>query len=250
MKKINLFSISIFLIILFLWSNLLKAQNIDSLDRKKEIIYLIAGQGADWRSFQYIDLQDYDTIILPHKIPIKNETLPEYALRMSAGIDTTQEFSLIGVSFGGMICTEISKFLKPRKVIIISSAKGKQEFPFKYRFLGKVRLYKLFSGNFFKNSAQIARPIFEPVSRKNKDLFWSMINDKNPKFMKRSIHCIMTWDNTEIPREIIHIHGTNDHTIPYKNIHDPVTIVDGSHMMIVFRAEEISKIILRELKQD
>ena len=119
--------------------------------------------------------------------------------------------------------------------------------PFRYRFLGKVRLYKLFWSGFYKAMAQIARPIFEPISRQKKELFKAMIHDKNPKYMKRSIHCIMTWQNTEVPREIIHIHGTNDKTIHYKNINNPTTIDDGSHMMVVFRAEEISEIILREL---
>ena len=99
---------------------------------KKETLYLIPGQGADWRSYQFLDLADYDTVIIPHLIPHKNETLPEYAKRMSAAIDTTETFSLIGVSFGGMICVEISKFLNPHKVIIISSAKGKHELPFGY----------------------------------------------------------------------------------------------------------------------
>ena len=97
----------------------------------------------------------------------------------------------------------------------------------------------------YKIGAQIARPIFEPETKQNSELFRAMINDKDPKFMKRSIHCIVTWENTEAATNIIHIHGTNDKTIPYKNIKNPIPIQAGSHMMVVFNADEISKIILQ-----
>jgi pimeloyl-ACP methyl ester carboxylesterase len=215
-----------------------------SQSQTNETIYLIPGQGADYRLFQNINLPNYDTIIINYVVPSKNETLPEYAQRISTQIDTTKGFSLIGVSFGGMLCIEISKFLNPEKIIIISSAKGVQEFPWKYKFLNRIRLYKVFGGRFYKVGALIARPIFEPISRKNNQVFKDMIKDKPPKFMTRSIHCIVTWHNTEYPENLTHIHGTKDNTLPYKRIESPITIENGSHLMVFYKADEISEIIL------
>lgn len=166
---------------------------------------------------------------------------------MAAQIDTLNPFSIVGMSFGGMVAVEMGKFIHPRKIIIISSAKTIEEYPFRYKLLKVLPLYKLFGGKLIKAMAHIAQPIFEPVCKKDKKLFVSMINNKDPHFMVRSIDCIAKWNNHTYRSDIVHIHGNNDHTIFFKNINNPICIDDGSHFMVYFNAEEISKIILNVL---
>jgi pimeloyl-ACP methyl ester carboxylesterase len=210
-------------------------------------LYLIPGIGADGRIFRDLRFNNCDTVIL-NFIPLgKNESLPEYAGRMAAKIDTTKPFSILGVSFGGMIAIEISKFLKPEKIFLVSSAKTRSELPSHYRMACYFPFIKIFTGNFYKKMANLLRPVYEPESRKETALFRQMTNETDPKVMKRSVHCIVNWKNKEYPGNVIHLHGEMDHTLPIKKIKNPVEIKGGSHEMILLRAEEISRIINEEL---
>jgi hypothetical protein len=52
-----------------------------------------------------------------------------------------------------------------------------------------------------------------------------------------------------LPKNYIHIHGTGDRLLLNKYVKADYAIKDGSHAMIVFRAEEINKIIESELQK-
>ena len=209
----------------------------------KHRVYLIPGQGADERLFKDIQLKNCEAVALKFPVPEKNELLPDYAKRIAKQIDTTRSFSIVGVSMGGMIAIEMSKFLKPDKIVIISSAKGRDELPMRYRFMSHVPLYKIFPGTMLKGLANIARPIVEPESKKNTPVFKAMIDAKDPKFMERSIHMIVNWKNTEKPANLVHIHGTKDRTLPARNIKNAVKVKGGGHMVTLVRAEEISAML-------
>lgn len=232
-------------IILVLLNGVMKANVSDST---RKTVYLLPGQGADGRLFQRLSLENCDTVVIKYPVPLKGETLPAYAMRLSAQIDTTKPFYLVGVSFGGMNAIEIGKILHPEKIILISSAKTKNELPLRYRFQKTIPLYALTGGRMLKYMANFARPIVEPDSKPDTKTFRSMIDDKDPAFMKRSIRMIIQWNNSEIPANVVHIHGDNDHTLPYRKINNAIKVENGSHMMTLIKAEEISKLVNQELK--
>ena len=87
-------------------------------------IYGISGLGADKRIFDSLNL-DYPLIPVDWIEPTENESLKDYSNRLLKVIDTKSDFALLGVSFGGLVAVEISKVLKPRLTIIISSAETK-----------------------------------------------------------------------------------------------------------------------------
>ena len=70
-----------------------------------------------------------------------------------------------------------------------------------------------------------------------------MLEDKDPEFLLRTIPMIMKWERTTNNEDIIHIHGTKDHTIPYKNVHCDYTIEGGSHMMTLTQSEKVNKVL-------
>jgi len=210
------------------------------------VIYLIPGQGADERLFNHLDIAEpYEVKHIIYKTPKEGTTLKQYAQQLSSQIDTTQRFMLIGVSLGGMLATEMSDFLSPEKVIIISSAKHKNELPFRYRFQQKLPLYKAVSSNMAKKGALFMQPIVEPDRNKEKDTFVKMLEDKDPDFLRRTIAMIINWDRTEAPKNIIHIHGDKDNTIPIRNVAVDFKVDKGSHMMTLTRGKEISILINR-----
>jgi hypothetical protein len=149
-----------------------------------------------------------------------------------------------------MICTELSEILNPDKTIIISSAKNKYELPFRYRFQKVVPLYKLFPGRLLLAGAKILQPIVEPDSKTNSKIFQNMLEHKSAKYMKRTIKLIIKWDRKNNSKKIYHIHGNNDHTLPLKKIHNPDYIIEnGSHMMTLTRAKDISAVLNKILSE-
>ena len=98
--------------------------------RAQHTLYLFPGQGSDSAIFSKMNFPDsYELKYMELPTPNKDEMLPEYAQRFVSEINTSEKFSLIGVSLGGMICTELTDVLKPEKVILISSAKCAAELP-------------------------------------------------------------------------------------------------------------------------
>jgi hypothetical protein len=90
--------------------------SIGLLANSKHKLYLIAGHGSDIRIFSKINFpENVDTVHLHFIDPIKNETMHDYAIRISKKIDTTQQFSIMGVSLGGMLATEMTSFHSSRK---------------------------------------------------------------------------------------------------------------------------------------
>jgi pimeloyl-ACP methyl ester carboxylesterase len=148
-----------------------------------------------------------------------------------------------------MVAVEISKFAKPLRLILISSAKGRREIPGLYRFLKFLPLYRLFPGRFYIAMTHAARPFVEPDFRREKQLFRQMTNDKDPVFMKRAVSLIVNWENRETPEDIpvFHIHGSGDRTLPLRLIRNPVVIKGGSHMMTLTEADQINKILKKLL---
>jgi hypothetical protein len=71
-------------------------------------IYFISGLGADKRIFSFLDLSFCEPVFVDRITPLKNESLQGYALRLGKNIPGKDPV-IIGISFGGMLATEIAK---------------------------------------------------------------------------------------------------------------------------------------------
>ncbi len=229
-------------IILFLVSTNVLAQ------ANKATIYLLPGQGADYRLFSKIELEGYPYQHIVYSVPKKGATMQEYAQELSKQIDTSKPFILIGTSIGGMLACEMNEFLEAEKVIIISSAQNKNQLPGRYNFQKKVPIHKLVSKGMAKTGALILQPIVEPDRNKEKEIFVSMLKAKDKKYLKRAIDMIIEWEKESLDESIIHIHGNIDKTIPIKNTNPDYIIEEGSHMITLTRADEINVILKKELE--
>lgn len=54
---------------------------------------------------------------------------------------------------------------------------------------------------------------------------------------------IINWDRKTSSDKIVHIHGTKDHTLPYRKVKSDYTISKGSHMMTLTKGKEINDIL-------
>jgi len=213
-------------------------------------IYFIHGQGSDKRLFDSLQIDSrYQKNYILYTTPPKHATIESFARELAQQIDTTKPFVLVGVSLGGMLCAEMGEFLNPEKIILISSAKNRKELPFRYRFQRAIPVYYLVPGFIVKASAKMLQPIVEPDRKHNKETFKKMLSAKNSVYMRRTVRMIMQWKRTENTVKLVHIHGTNDHTLPIRKINQvDYSVEDGSHMMTLTRAQEISALINQELQ--
>lgn len=212
-------------------------------------VYCIPGMGVNERLFRNLKLDNCTIHHIKWETPYKNESLPDYAMRLAKQIDTTRPFVLVGVSFGGMCSVEISKKLKPLKTFIISSSKFSNELPFKIAFWRTLPFYKFFRDGFYKNAVMIAKKQFGVITQDQKISFRKMLDEAPHNYFNGAVDCIVKWDNDIRPNNLIHIHGTSDKVLPHsKVIACDYTIKGGTHFMIINKAEEISEIINKELK--
>ena len=200
-------------------------------------IYAISGLGADSRVFKFLNLK-CDLIPLEWITPIDHEPIADYAQRLSKRIDTSQEFGLIGLSFGGLVAVEISKILNPKITILISSVEENRELRPIYRFFGKLNIIKILPNSFFNMPKIFAQILFDA---KNKELLNAILADTDSSFVKWAISQLVTWENKDIKANTVKINGTSDKLIPHRNKANEYLIDGGGHFMIVDRAHEISK---------
>lgn len=211
-------------------------------------VYCIPGLGINEDIFKNLKLENCHIHHIKWITPLKDESLPSYASRLAEQINVTQPFVLIGMSFGGMCAVEIAKKHTAVKTILISSNKTCGETPINIRMWGNLPLYKNFNDAFYRNAATNLKSLFGVKNKEYAEWFENMLKTAPNNYFAGAVNCIVTWQNTEIPKNLIHIHGTADLVLPYSKIENcNYTIKDGTHFMIADRAEEISTIINKEL---
>lgn len=207
-------------------------------------IYIFSGLGVDERVFKNIDFSNLPVTFIQWIDPLKNETIESYAQRISK--DFEKDSVLIGLSFGGMLAVEVTKIIPVQKVILIASAKNKNELPKWFLLAGKLQLNHLFPTFLLKTTNFITHWLFGATTSSEKKLLKAIIKDTDSQFLHWAINQIVNWNNETIPLNCIHIHGTNDKILPIKNVHAHYIIRNGSHFMTVNKAKELEQILKKQ----
>jgi esterase/lipase len=204
-------------------------------------IYAISGLGADKRAYGKLSLNK-QFIHLDRVKNLKNESIEKCSFRLSKEIDSSESFIIIGLSFGGLIAIEISKILKPKLTILISSAANTQEIPIHYRLLGKFKLVELIPEKIFNKPNFFLNYLF---GIKYRSLLSNIIKDTDVQFAKWAVSELLNWQNTTIIENLIKINGDKDRLIPVNK--NDIVIKNGSHFMILDKAKEVSTILNKAL---
>ena len=205
-------------------------------------IYAIPGLGTTEELYININIKHAELVVLSWPIPAKDDTMPSYAKKFILQIDTSKPFYLMGVSFGGMLCVELSKLISPIKTILISSSKTRHELPWFIKTLKHVPLHLLVSERYHRKLAYHGR-WFVGFGKAYIPEFLGMVNQMTENYFKYCINIIVRWNNQTLPKNVVHIHGTNDKLLSHRFVTADYLIKDGSHAMVVFRAEELNLLI-------
>jgi len=207
-------------------------------------LYLIGGLGADERVFLHLDIK-FPTQVVKWIDPLKNESIEAFARRLSAQLDVSQPFGLLGVSFGGIIAIELSKiFLNPQIIILVSSVEIAVQLPQKYLAFGQSGILNVIPKPLIKPPLFIMKYLF---GAQNQKLLKEIINDTDPAFIKWALNAMLSWRSTQKVPNVVRIHGTNDKIIPLKG--EAIKIEGARHFMIVDQSEEIGKLVEENLNK-
>ena len=205
--------------------------------------YFISGLGADKKAFQKINLPSgYEPVFIDWITPRQNESLPDYSIRLSDLIIKNEEFILIGLSFGGMVASEIARIKNPLKTIIISSLASSDELPWYFKRAGKLGLHKALPVTFFK-AATLLNRVVGAGSPEDKAVIYHYVKNADPAFIRWSLNAIVNWSQHERLPGIIHLHGDKDHLLPARFTHPDFVIKNGGHLMVLNRAGEVNEIL-------
>lgn len=211
-----------------------------------KVLYIFSGLGADERVFKRLDFSGYTTNYIKWITPIKDECIENYAKRLLEQITTNQPI-LIGLSFGGMMVIEVAKLIDTEKVILLASAKTKNEIPFYYRFAGLLNLHKLLPVRLLKSSNFITYWFFGTNSKFDKELLKQILIDTDPMFLVWAIDKVVRWENKSSTKNSYHIHGSNDRILPFRYVKSNSVIKNGGHLMTLDKADKINQILQEQI---
>ena len=208
----------------------------------KTHIYFVPGLAANSKIFERISLDKnlFECHFLEWKMPLsKNESIQNYAERMCEDIKHKNPI-LIGVSFGGIMAQEMSKIISTKKVIIISSVKSNQEFPKRFKIASATKAYKLFPSKIISNIESYEKYFLGDFLKKRAELYKTYMSVRNADYLHWAIACVLNWQQNQSAENIVHIHGAKDGVFPIKNIDNCIEIENGTHAMILTKANKIS----------
>ena len=210
-------------------------------------VYFISGLGSDRSMFKYIRLPEgYTEEHLDWISPEKNESLQNYAARLSSSIDLSSPFIIVGLSLGGMLAVEISKQFSPVKTILISSIPCRDHLPVYFKIIGKLSIHKMVPVSVIKRVALMKRK-FTSERSADKKLLSDAIRNSDPVFIKWGMNAVLNWTNKLPPQNYIHIHGSRDEVLPIMFTKPTHIIKGGSHLMVFTKARQLNSIIAEVL---
>ncbi|AWA31272.1 alpha/beta hydrolase [Flavobacterium magnum] len=197
-------------------------------------VYFMPGLAASPAIFERIALPEaeFEVVLLEWEIPLDHESLEAYAKRISRRI-VHPDPVLIGVSFGGILVQEISKFVAARKVIIISSVKCNTEFPRRFKVAKATKAYKLIPMDLLINVEKLAKFSFGSKINQRLKLYEKFLSVRDKRYLEWAVENVILWERCEADPNVIHIHGDADEVFPIKYISNPIVVKGGTHIMIL-----------------
>ena len=111
------------------------------------------------------------------------------------------------------------------------------------KLLQKTKGYKFFPTKIIENFEKYKKYFLGDFLRKRADLYTNYLSVNDAKYLKWALYSLLHWQQEKVSKNTVHIHGDNDHIFPSKHIKNFIKINDGTHVMILLKAKEISEII-------
>jgi hypothetical protein len=148
----------------------------------------------------------------------------------------------MGVSFGGMLCSEISDLIPVNKVVLISSCKNRTELPPNIKILKTLPVQKLVTDALYRAFASRLSWIVG-FEKSYLPKFLKMMREMPKNYFKYCVDMIVQWDKKSDTQSIYHLHGNADNLLPHTFIKHCTIIENGNHAMVVYKATELNSLL-------
>ncbi len=211
-------------------------------------IYCISGLGADDRVFKKLAIPGVEFRYVPWPYLDVKDNMRSYAEKIAALIPQGPTDMILGLSFGGMLASEIALMRPAQKVFLISSCKSPEELPPLnpvLRFFARNRLI-------FMSALTLLQwrfmTLFGVENEEERKMVREVMADSDPHFVRCAGKVIIEWKMKEKPRaDLIQMHGTADRILLPQFVKPSIWIKNGHHLMVFSRAAEISNLIAQHL---
>ncbi len=200
------------------------------MNASKHKTYCISGLGVDARVFDRIRIEQSELVHVPWIKPEKNESLKAYAKRLFDSVHPSEDYSILGVSFGGMIAQEWAKMTQPKTLILISTCSSPARLHPLLRFGGQLGLTNILHPKLALFCPPLLYYFFGVKKQEDKHLLKAVIRDTDPRFLRWASKAIMKW-RCEKPHEAIKIHGSKDRIIRPESVLE-LSIAAAGHFCI------------------
>lgn len=203
---------------------------------------MMPGMAAKPTIFDRIKLPEtrYKVYWLEWLIPEDNESLEHYSKRMIKHINHENPV-LLGVSFGGVLVQEMSKYMKVRKLIVISSVKSKHELPKRMKIAKFIKAYKFAPTQLLSNLDVLQKYAFNNTISKRIDLYKTYLAFNDKKYLDWALKEMLLWNQDKPLEDAIYIHGNKDAIFTHSCGGNCIVVEGGTHIMVVTKYKWFNK---------
>jgi pimeloyl-ACP methyl ester carboxylesterase len=207
-------------------------------------LILLPGMGADARLFDGLREHLPQVEVLEWIEHAPNESFADYAARMARRIDDNAPLVIGGVSMGGMAAAEMVQHLRPRGLVLISSAMNSECLA---RFQPIERLLRVLPPSVLPRLARsrpMVRALCGPLSLDHRALFQDMLRSTPATFVRWGVRAMMNWPGADIDAiPVLQVHGERDRAIPLPPPEQTAVILRGGHLCVLTHPRETAKAI-------
>lgn len=204
-------------------------------------VYCLSGLGINHKVFSRLHLPLKEIRHIAWKDPLPGESLPAYAARLSREIPAGEVPVLIGLSFGGMVAIEMARHRPVQYVVLISSIKHRDEKPWWFWLFRYLPLYRCVSLEVLGATLRYWGIFFGLHSAREREGFRRMFAGSSTRFVHWALGQVFAWQNTWVPPNLLHLHGSRDLIFPAFMLRQATLIPGGDHGMVIHQAPEISR---------
>ena len=111
------------------------------------------------------------------------------------------------------------------------------------------KAHKVLPTSLVSNVELLAKYAFGETVTKRLALYEKYLAVRDVQYLNWAIDQMVSWEQSEIPANLVHIHGEKDPVFPISRIKDCISVKNGTHTMIIHRArwfnEHLPTIILQ-----
>jgi len=215
----------------------------ETLSTQKPVLYFIPGLAATPAIFRRIDLSEYECHFFEWEDPQPGDNIATYAKRFAERIDTSKPFVLVGCSLGGLMSSEVAKYVSPERIILISSITNRSQFPNRLKVFRVLQLHWVLPYPVIINFLGAVRMLRGGGDKSESQLVYDMAKASSGKFFRWACNEILFWKHAESHPNTYHIHGNKDTLFPIRRIKPHYAIEGGSHFMVVNEGKKIENAI-------